>query len=150
MRLDELAPANDLLDDPKALLGRFREDGCLLIRQALSHSKLFSPIDQASGILERWGVARRQDGLRWTGKPLPAIDSVELGQRPRLIGLVRRFDAGDSPLHPVAERLCGHPMDLWRIAHLFTSIPDGGSVVQPHQDAYALTPPVTTAGSGSR
>lgn len=140
MRLDELTPANDLLDDPGALQGRFREDGCLLVRRALPHAELSALIDQASGVLERWDVARRgQGGPRWTGKPLPVIDSVELDSVPAMIGLVRRFDTGTSLLNAVAERLCGHPMNLWRIAHLFTSIPDGGSVVQPHQDAYALT-----------
>lgn len=141
MRLSELLPANDLVDDTAALGRRYRSEGCLLIRQALARAQLTPLIDETSEVIERWGVGVRRDELRWTGLPAPAIDSTELNGIPAMLRLVEQLDRNDSPLQPVADRLCGKPMHLWRIAHLFVAIPDDAAcATAPHQDHYGRDP----------
>jgi hypothetical protein len=139
MQLSELLPVNRLLHDPAALAARYQHDGCLLIRRAIRPSALAGIADQVASVLERWGVAHRREGIRWTGMPLAAFDLLDLDRVPALADLVGEFETGLDPLSPIAAGVCGKLMHLWRGAHIFASFPDDPShVTPPHQDAFAM------------
>jgi 1-deoxypentalenic acid 11beta-hydroxylase len=140
MEISELRPANDLLDDPRALAARYEQDGCLLVRGALDPTALAPIANQATSVLERCGVAHRWDGLRWTGAAVPHLDDTGINDIPALDDLVTQIDQGCDPLRPVADRVCGHRMHIWRALHIFAAIPDDPShVTPPHQDNFAVT-----------
>jgi hypothetical protein len=87
VRLSELAAANDIMGDPQALSYRYDRDGCLLVRNAFPPAEISAIDDQASAVLEHWGVGTlsgEQPGLRWTGQPLAFLDSEELHCIPAL------------------------------------------------------------------
>lgn len=139
MQLSELLPVNRLLHDPAALAARYQHDGCLLIRRAIRPSALAGIADQVASVLERWGVAHRREGIRWTGMPLAAFDLLDLDRVPALADLVGEFETGLDPLSPIAAGVCGKLMHLWRGAHIFAAFPDDPShVTPPHQDAFAM------------
>jgi 1-deoxypentalenic acid 11beta-hydroxylase len=139
MQLSELRDSNDLLDDPGALEARFEQDGCLFIRGALDPVWLAAVTDAAALVLERCGVARRQDGLRWTGVPMPHIDEIGLNDSPALSDLVIQVDQGSMPMATAASRACGHPMQVWRMPYFAVCVPDDPAyVTAPHQDNFAL------------
>ncbi|MFZ2115343.1 MAG: phytanoyl-CoA dioxygenase family protein [Pseudonocardiaceae bacterium] len=140
MELSELrAATNDLLDDLEALAGRYQQDGCLLVRGALGSAALAAVIDQATSVLVRCGVADHRCGLRWTGAPVPDLDDIGINDIPALDDLVHQIDGGSDPLRPVADRVCGHPMHIWRALHIFAAVPDDPShVTAPHQDNFAV------------
>lgn len=140
MKLNELHAANDLLDDTQALPARYERDGCLLVRGALDPTALATITDQASSALVRCGIAQRLDGLRWTGAAVPYPDDTGINDIPALDDLVEQIDHGRDPLRPVAERVCGHPMHIWRGLLMFAAIPDHPShATSPHQDNFAVT-----------
>jgi 1-deoxypentalenic acid 11beta-hydroxylase len=140
VQLSELrAATNDLLDDAEALAGRYEQDGCLLVRGALDPAALAAVVDEATSVLERCGVADRRCGLRWTGAPVPLLDDTGINDIPALDDLVHQIDGGSDPLRPVADRVCGHAMRIWRGLHLFAAVPDDPShVTAPHQDNFAV------------
>ena len=139
MPLTELHAANALLGDPAALAGRHQQEGCLFIRSAIDPGALVDVADQAVAVLERWGVARRADGVRATGAPLPSVDPAELQGVPALAALADQIAAGTDPIGPVVARAFGCPTALWPGARLHVAFPgDPERVTPPHQDSAAL------------
>jgi Phytanoyl-CoA dioxygenase (PhyH) len=139
LSLTELHAANALLDDPAALATRHQQEGCLFVRAALDPAALADLADQAAGLLERWGVARRADGVRATGAPLPLVDPAELQRLPALVALAEQIAAGTDPIAPVAARAFGCPTSLWPGARLHIALPgDPEGVTPAHQDSSAL------------
>lgn len=142
MQLSELESANDMLDSPGDLEERWEEQRCLLVRGALDAADFAEVIDQASAALERCGVAKRSDGLRWTGRTMPHIDETWINDIPALDDLVARFGAGSHPLCAVTDRVCGKPMRIWEGGFLVVTVPDDDAyVARPHQDPFATTVP---------
>lgn len=143
MRLSELAVANDIMGDPQALSHRYDRDGCLLVRNAFGPTEIGAIGDEASAVLERWGVGTlsgEQPGLRWTGRPLAFLDSKELHSLPALSEQADGFGKLRGALQTLFDQLCGHPMHLWRGAHFHITIPDDPAYAGvPHQDGYALS-----------
>ncbi|MGH3781133.1 MAG: hypothetical protein ACRDRO_11040 [Pseudonocardiaceae bacterium] len=141
MELSELSAAsNDHLCDPQVLAERYEHDGCLLVRDAFHPETLAAVADQAISALERCGVAINVDGLRWTGAAVPHLDDTGINDIPALDDLVDQIDQGCDPLRPVADRVCGHPMRIWRSLHIFAALPDDPAhVTPPHQDNFAVT-----------
>jgi hypothetical protein len=139
MHPSELRDANDLLGDPRALQALFEQQGCLFIRGALDPAWLAPLTDQAAAVLEGRGVARRQDGLRWTGVPMPHIDEVGLNDMPDLSDLVVNVDDGSLPMAAAASQACGHQLQVWRMPYFGVCVPDDPAyVTAPHQDNCAL------------
>ncbi|HWF25862.1 MAG TPA: phytanoyl-CoA dioxygenase family protein [Solirubrobacteraceae bacterium] len=139
MTLTELHAANALLEDPPALAARHQQEGCAFVRAAIDPAALAELADQAAALLERWGIARRADGVRATGAPLPSIDAAELQGLPALGGLVDRVAAGTDPIAPVAAKVFGCPMHLWPGARLHVALPGAPDrATEPHQDSGAL------------
>jgi hypothetical protein len=139
MHLHELQDSRDHVDDPQALQARFEHDGCLLVRQAIASSWLARITEQAVEVLERSGVARRDDGWRWTGRPMPHIDDLGLNEIEGLSQLVRQVDDGSIPLAAAVTRACGRPMQLWRLPYFVVGVPDDAAyVTPPHQDNFAV------------
>ncbi|HWF73507.1 MAG TPA: phytanoyl-CoA dioxygenase family protein [Solirubrobacteraceae bacterium] len=145
MPLTELHAANDLLDDPPALAARHQQEGCLFIRAGIDPAGLADVAEQAGALLERWGVARRGDGVRATGASLDALDALdavdpaELQRLPALVALAEAIAAGTDPISPVAARAFGCPTALWPGARLHLAFPgDAAAVTPPHQDSGAL------------
>jgi len=137
--LAELPAANALLGDPRSMATRHQQQGCLLVRDALEPSALADLIDEAAALLERWGVARRADGVRATGSPIASVVPAELQRLPALATLIDRIAAGTDPIAPVAARVFGCPMALWPEARLHLAFPgDPDHVTPPHQDSGAL------------
>lgn len=137
--LTELHAANALLDDPAALASRHQQEGCLFVRAAIDPDALADLADEAAALLERCGVARRADGLRATGAPLPSIDQTELQSLPALARLTEAIAAGADLIAPVAAQAFGCPMRLWPGARLHVALPgDPEGATPPHQDSGAL------------
>lgn len=143
MRLNHLTAANDILNHAQALAARYAHDGCLLVREVLGTAEIEALTEQAAAALQRWGIASaapHQDELRWNGTPLGCRDPDDLDTIPALTTLIDGFNTPTQPLRGVIDRICGHPMHLWRNAYLFTAIPDDPAyVTRPHQDAFALS-----------
>ncbi|HEY5318797.1 MAG TPA: phytanoyl-CoA dioxygenase family protein [Solirubrobacteraceae bacterium] len=139
MTLTELHAADPLLDDRAALAARHQQEGCLFLRGAIDPGALADLADQAAALLERWGVARRSDGVRATGAPLPPVDTAELQSLPGLAALADQMAAGTDPIAPVAARAFGCPTALWPGARLHVALPgDPERATPPHQDSGAL------------
>jgi hypothetical protein len=139
MSLTELHDANALLRDPSGLAARHQQEGCLLVRGAIDPGALADLAGQAAALLERWGVARLEDGVRATGAPVPAGDASELQDLPALAALADQIAAGEDPIAPVAARAFGCPMALWPGARLHVAFPsDPEGATPPHQDSSAL------------
>jgi hypothetical protein len=139
MSLSELAAANALLDEPRALAARYREEGCLLIREAIDPRALSEIADQAASVLERWGVADRSDGMRWTGAPISPVDATELQSVPALLELGDRAGAAYEALAAVAAQAFACPMQIWPGARLLLGLPgDPSRATPPHQDSRAV------------
>jgi len=137
--LTELQAANALMGEPAALAARHRQEGCLFVRSAIDPGALADLADQAAALLERSGVARRADGVRATGAPLPSIDPAELQGLPALAALDDQITAGTDPIAPVATQTFGCPMLLWPGARLHIVLPgDPERATPPHQDSRAL------------
>jgi hypothetical protein len=137
--LAELNAANPILDDPAALAARHQQEGCLFLRAAIDPGALVDLADQAASLLERWGVARRADGVRATGAPLPPVDPGELQRLPALATLADQIAAGTDPIAPVAAQAFGCPTALWPGARLHVALPgDPERATPPHQDSGAL------------
>jgi hypothetical protein len=140
MKLSELSVANDLLHDYEALTARFTQDGCLLVRDAVDPTSLAAITNQATSALERYELAKQRDGIRWTGMAAPHLDETGINDIPALDDLVKMIDHGSDFLRPVADRVCGHQMHVWRAMSIFCSIPDDPAhVTWPHQDNFAMT-----------
>lgn len=140
MKLSELLPANDLLGDDRALAARFDQEGCLLVRGAFHPPTLADVVDQATSALERYGLAQRRDGIRWTGAVVPHLDKTGINDIPVLKDLLNQIEDGSDFFRPVADRICGHPMHIWRALHIFAAVPDDPShVTPPHQDNFEVT-----------
>lgn len=143
MRLNELGAAGDGPSvDPGLLRRRFRRDGCLLVRRAIDPRALAAVTAQVAAALVACGVARSKGGsLQWTGLLAPHPDDTGIGDGTAVDDLVRAIDDRNDPLRPVAERLCGRPMRVWRGLHLFVTVPDDGAhATAPHQDDFAVGP----------
>jgi 1-deoxypentalenic acid 11beta-hydroxylase len=139
VRLDELRPANDLLDNPLALAERHARDGCLFMRGAFDPALLADVTEQATSRLRLCGLARKDGGLSWTGAKEPHVDETGIHEIPALDDLVAQIDRGSDPLRRVANRVCGRPMRVWRGLLLFAGLPDDPSLVSaPHQDNFAV------------
>lgn len=139
MPITELHDANALLEDRGALAARHQQEGCLFLRGAIDPRALGDLAEQAAALLERWGVARREDGVRATGAPFPSVDTTELQDLPALAALAGQIAAGTDPIAPVAARAFGCPTALWPGARLHVALPgDLGSPTPPHQDSSAL------------
>ncbi len=152
MRLSELDPANDLLDDPEALAAQYERDGCLLVRGAVDRGLLEEITDQAAAALERCGVAQPRKGavIRWTSAPMPHLNETGIHEIPALKNL-SNMDHESDPLGPVADRVCGRPMHLWPQPLLTVAAPAHPSQVAllyqvPHQDPF----PVISTGDYRR
>lgn len=140
MRLSELRAADGLLDDPHQLAARYEQDGCLLVRNALDHTTVAAIAHEAASALQRRGIAEHRDGLRWTGMAMPHPDDTGVNDIPTLDALLAQIDQGRDPVRPVAGRVCGHPMHIWRGLYIFVTIPDDPAyVTAPHQDNFAMT-----------
>jgi hypothetical protein len=139
MALTEFHDANALLEDRAALAARHRQEGCLFVRGAIDPVALADLAEQAAALLERCGVARREDGVRATGAPGASVDATELQGLPALAALADGISAGTDPIAPVAARAFGCPMSLWPGARLHVALPaDAESATPPHQDSSAL------------
>jgi len=137
--LTELHAANALLDDPAALAARYQQEGCLFVRAAIDPGALAGLVDEAVTLLERWGVARRADGVRATGTPPPSVNAAELQSLPALAALADQIAAGSDPIAAVAARAFGCPTALWPGARLHVAFPrDPERPTPPHQDSGAL------------
>jgi phytanoyl-CoA dioxygenase PhyH len=139
LSLTELHAANALLGDPAALAARHQQEGCLFVRAAVDPALLADLADQAAGLLERWGVARRADGVRSTGAPLPSVDPAELQSLPALVALAEQIANGTDPIASLAGRAFGCPAALWPGARLHVVLPGDPERATPaHQDSSAL------------
>jgi hypothetical protein len=111
----------------------------MFVRAAIDPAALAELADQAAALLERWGIARRADGVRATGVPVPSVDPTELQGLPALVGLVDQMTAGTDPIAPVAAGVFGCPMHLWPGARLHVALPGPADrATEPHQDSGAL------------
>lgn len=139
LSLTELHTANALLGAPAALAARHQQEGCLFVRAAIDPGALADLAEQAESLLERWGVARRVDGVRATGAPLSSVDWAELQALPALAALADEIAAGTDPISPVAAQVFGCPTALWPGARLHVAFPgDPEAATPPHQDSGAL------------
>jgi hypothetical protein len=137
MRLSEIRAANDLLDDPHKLAARYEHDGCLLVRGALDRTTVATITAEAASAL-RGGRTSREAALDWRRHGTPRRHRH---QRHSRTGRSRDRDRpGRDPLTPVAERVCGHPMHIWRSLYIFAAMPDDPAyVTAPRQDNFAMT-----------
>lgn len=145
MQLQEIAPANALLDDPAALARRYERDGCLLVRELLDPAIARRILAETTDVLRRWGLARLPgdpDCPRWNGQPVGARDTVELDSVPSVAALIDQFPDADASPRRAVDRVCGHDTYLWRGACFFAGFPDDPAyVTKPHRDGW---------GKGSR
>lgn len=127
------------MEEPRALAAHHREQGCLLVREAVDPGALGELADQVAAVLERWGVASRGNGLRWTGAPAPPVDGNELQSVPGLLELGDRVGVAYEQLAAVAARAFGCPMQIWPGARVLVALPgDPSRVTPPHQDSRGL------------
>lgn len=140
MPLISLEDVGALLDDPSALAARHQQQGCLFLRAAIDPAAIADVADQAAALLERWGVARRDEGgVRATGATAPFADPAELQGLPALAALADQIAAGTDPIAPVAARAFGCPMALWPGARVHLALPGYPERITPaHQDSRAL------------
>jgi hypothetical protein len=132
-RLVPYADSTALLDDAAQLQARRSEDGYVFVRGVVSPALVDTLFDQASAVLERWGVARR-DGreLRWSGVELPAYDPLDLYTLPAVEALSR-----EDGFAEICERLYGAPVWVGKNLIFFFALPDDPAyITPPHRDAF--------------
>ncbi len=122
-----------LLADRSLMQARRAEDGYLFVRDVVPPTITGPLFEQASGVLERWGVAQRGGReLRWTGVELPSYDPLELYELPAIESLSR-----EDGFRSLCELLYGGEAWVGKNLIFFFALPDDPAfITPPHRDAF--------------